>query len=70
MNIEVFISILYLGVMQMAIVKEYKMGKTTIKFDDDAYKDKTPEELELIHKQIANVCWRIALEARAKGKDI
>lgn len=52
------------------IVKEYKIGKTTIKIADDAYRDKTPEELELIHKRIANVCWRIALEARANGKDI
>lgn len=54
----------------MAIVREYKIGKTTIKIDDAAYRDKTPAELELVHKRIANVCWRIALEARAKGKDI
>lgn len=59
-----------IGGDEMAIVKEYKIGKTTIKIDDDAYRDKTPEELDLVHRKIANVCWRIALEARAKGKEI
>jgi hypothetical protein len=52
------------------VVKEYKIGDTTIKICDDAYRDKTPEELEKTWERITAVCWKIVLAERAKGKDI
>ncbi|HHW01673.1 MAG TPA: hypothetical protein GXX35_02455 [Thermoanaerobacterales bacterium] len=39
----------------MALVKEYKLGNTKIEIYDDAYKDKTQEDIDRILKRIANI---------------
>lgn len=39
----------------MALVEEYKIGNTTIKIYDDAYKDITPEEIERILERIGQI---------------
>lgn len=54
----------------MAIVEEYKIGNTTIKICDDAYKDKTPEQIEKVKERITSVCWEIARKLKEQGKDI
>lgn len=41
------------------IVEEYKIGNTTIKICDAAYKDKTPEDIEKILKRIMEIGIRI-----------
>ncbi|MDI3312550.1 MAG: hypothetical protein QJR05_14150 [Thermoanaerobacterium sp.] len=41
------------------IVEEYKIGNTTIKICDSAYKDKTPEDIERILKRIMEIGIRI-----------
>lgn len=46
------------------VVKQYKLGNTTIKICDDAYRDKTPYELELIDKIIAKTAWKCVLDTR------
>lgn len=53
----------------MAIVDQYKLGGTTIKIDDSAIVT-DPDQIEVIHRHIANVCWRIVIAARAEGKNI
>ncbi|WIF95055.1 hypothetical protein [Caminicella sporogenes] len=37
------------------IVAEYKLGNTTIRIHDDAYKDKTKEDIERIIKRIEEI---------------
>ncbi len=39
----------------MVLVEEYKIGNTTIKIYDDAYKDKTQEDIDRILERIANI---------------
>mgnify|MGYP000052732980 CR=1 FL=1 len=39
----------------MALVEEYKIGNTTIKIYDDAYKDKTQEDIDRILERIAHI---------------
>ena len=39
----------------MALVEEYKIGNTRIKIYDDAYKDKTQEDIDMILKRITNI---------------
>lgn len=41
------------------VVEEYKIGNTTIKICDAAYKDKTKEELEETYRRINAVCMKI-----------
>lgn len=43
------------GVFSMALVEEYKIGNTRIKIYDDAYKDKTQEDIDMILKRITNI---------------
>lgn len=50
----------------MAVVAEFKTSKgVTIRILDDAYKDKTPEELARIRREAQVTAWRIA-EAKAR----
>jgi len=39
----------------MALVEEYKIGNTVIKIYDDAYKDKTQEDINRILERIAYI---------------
>lgn len=52
------------------IVDEYKIGNTTIKICDAAYKDKTPEDMQKILERVTQVGWKCVMAARAAGKDI
>lgn len=52
------------------IVQEYKIGNTTIKINDDAYRDKTPEDIKKILERINVIAWKCVRAARAAGKDI
>lgn len=52
------------------LVEEYKIGNTRIKIYDDAYANKTPEDIDRIMKRITAIGWKIVREARAAGKDI
>lgn len=52
------------------VVEEYKIGNTTIKICDDAYRDKTPDELEQTRERIMSAAWNCILTARANGKDV
>lgn len=36
-------------------IETYKIGNTTIKICDDAYKDKTPEDIQTILKRITYI---------------
>ncbi|NMA85103.1 MAG: hypothetical protein GX962_14715, partial [Epulopiscium sp.] len=37
------------------VVKDYKIGNTRIKICDDAYRDKTPEEVQEILRRISQI---------------
>ncbi|WP_425447777.1 hypothetical protein [Dethiothermospora halolimnae] len=37
------------------VVEEYMLGNTKIKICDDAYRDKTKEDVEEILKRVANI---------------
>lgn len=52
------------------VVEEYKIGNTTIKICDDAYRDKTPEDIKKILERINVIAWKCVRAARAAGKDI
>lgn len=52
------------------IVQEYKIGNTTIKICDGAYRNNTPEDNKRIHDGIIRVGWKIIKEARARGVDV
>ena len=56
----------------MALVEEYNLGNTKIKIDDDAYKDKTQEDIDLILERIANIARNAELteEVEAKWKTL
>lgn len=54
----------------MAVVEEYKIGNTTIKIYDDAYVNRTPEEIEQSLERIMAIGWKIVKVARAAGKDV
>lgn len=48
----------------MAIVKEYTTPEeTTIRFNDEAYRDKTPEELEAVMENIRRTAYEVLVEA-------
>lgn len=51
------------------IVKEYKIGNSTIKIADDAVK-KTPEEINAILARIVKIAWPVIVALREKGKDV
>lgn len=50
------------------IVKEYKIGNTTIQICDAAYKDRTPEEIEATKKRLSEIGREILIEALRKEK--
>jgi hypothetical protein len=52
------------------VVQEYKIGNTTIKMCDDAYRNRTPAEIERTLERITAIGWKIVRAARAAGKDI
>ncbi len=52
------------------LVEEYKIGNTRIKIYDDAYANKTPEDIDRILKRLTAIGWEIVRAARAEGKDI
>lgn len=56
-----------LEIQEGNVVKQYKLGNTTIKICDDAYRDKTLDELELIDKIIAKTAWKCVLDAKSCG---
>ncbi|MGI5882900.1 MAG: hypothetical protein ACOX7L_07495 [Dethiobacteria bacterium] len=39
----------------MALVQEYKIGNTKIKIHDDAYKDKTKNDIDRILARVAHI---------------
>lgn len=41
------------------IVEEYKIGETVIKIADDAYRDRTPEEIQQTLNNIKNILMEI-----------
>ena len=43
------------------IVEKYKIGNTTIKICDDAYKDKQEEDVEKILKRCADIFYKYIL---------
>ena len=56
----------------MAVVAEFKTKKgVTIRILDDAFKDKTPEELAQIRREAQETAWRIqfAKERRRMEKE-
>lgn len=52
------------------IVEEYKIGNTTIKICDEAYKDKTSEDIRKILERITIIGWKCIRSARTLRKDI
>ncbi|MCT8978685.1 hypothetical protein N4T77_19015 [Clostridium sp. CX1] len=52
------------------VVQEYKIGNTTIKICDDAYRDKTPEDIKKILERVTAIGWKCVRAARAAGKDV
>ena len=52
------------------VVKEYKIGGTTIRICDDAYINRTREDIERTLERIVAIGWRIVESARAAGRDI
>ena len=52
------------------IVEEYKIGNTIIKISDEAYKNRTPEEIEKTLERLTAIGWKIVRAARAAGQDI
>ena len=43
----------------MAVVKEYKLGNTIVRIHDDAYKDKTQEDIDEIIRRLEEIGGRI-----------
>lgn len=39
----------------MAVVKEYRLGNTIVRIHDDAYKDKTQEDIDRILERISEI---------------
>ena len=52
----------------MALVEEYKLGNTTIKIYDDAYKDKTQEDIDRILERIAIIAMKSVYSAGHEEK--
>ncbi len=48
------------------VVKDYKIGNTRIKICDDAYRDKTPEEVQEILRRISQIGFNALQEQFAK----
>ena len=52
------------------VIEVKKYGNTVVKVCDDAYRDKTEEELEAVRRQINRAAWNCVMAARSEGKDI
>lgn len=52
------------------IVKEYKIGNTTIRIRDAAYINRTQDEINKTLERLTAIGWEIVKSARAAGKDI
>lgn len=50
----------------MAKVEEIMLGRTRVIFHDDAYADKTPEELEVVRQELNRTASRIARDNEIK----
>jgi hypothetical protein len=50
------------------VVREYKIENTTIKICDDAYRDKTPADIDRILKRIVAIGWECVQSARKAGR--
>ena len=50
--------------LNVNIVEEYMLGNTKIQICDEAYKDKTPEDIERILKRITDIGWRALRSTR------
>ncbi|AEE97549.1 hypothetical protein [Mahella australiensis] len=50
------------------IVKEYNIGDTKIKICNAEYKDKTPEEIDLILKRVEAIGWEIVEQLAHKNR--
>ena len=53
----------------MAVVAEWMLGNTRVTIHDDAYRDKTPEELELVRESISRVALKILQHEASKLKE-
>ncbi len=51
------------------LVKKYKLGNTTIEIHDDAYKDKTQEDIDKILERVGEIASR-ALIAQEQRKEL
>jgi hypothetical protein len=52
------------------VVKEYTIGNSQIRICDDAYVNKTPEDIERTLKRITAAAWDCVLSARKAGIDV
>lgn len=50
----------------MAIVAEWMLGNTKITIYDDAYKDRSPEDIQRTLDNIARIAWKVAEEQATK----
>ncbi len=46
------------------VVKEWKIGNTTVRICDDYCRDKTPEEVDAILRRIADICYEPLIRAK------
>lgn len=51
------------------IIKTFKYGNVTVEVSNECFR-KTPEEKEMVDRDIAKAAWRIIKSARARGIDI
>lgn len=52
----------------MAVVKKYKLGNTVIRIHDDAYKDKTKEDIDRILERISEIATNSYIKKLKKGE--
>lgn len=50
------------------VVEEFKLGNTRIKICNDAYINRTPEEIEKSLKRINDICLKCVNSSNYKGK--
>ena len=52
------------------VVKEYKIGNTTIKICDEAYKNNTSEDIRKILRRVTFIGWKCVRSTRTPRSDI
>lgn len=52
----------------MALVDEYRLGNTRIEIYDDAYRDKTQQDIDRILKRIASIAMKTVYAAGYEEK--